>query len=184
MALLHHLRPARRLVFPFTVVCAPAVWFVYGDAGVRIEDGQRVLTPLSRTVALAVLALLASYVVAVVVASAVRSRDGFDTPWGRILFRPTNGTLLALAVLWSVVVGYVALDSAVDLPYESELVVGIPLLWPLLVALISMYALGNAVLVLRAFAVQATFTTLGFALSAAWLFLLATGIDRVVSTVE
>lgn len=165
-------------MFPFSVAFFPTIWFVYRDAGVRVVDGQQVTTPLSRTLSLAAAAVVACYVVAVVVVSAIETRDESDSRWRRILFRPTNDTIVVLVVLWSTIGAYIALDSTVSLPFESELVVGIPLLWPLLVAVLSTYAVGNAFPALQAFAVQAAFAVVGLALSAAWIFLLSTGIGR------
>lgn len=174
------LRPDRRLVFPFLVVCFPMIWFVFRDAGVRVVEGQRVMTPFSRTLALAIAAIVASYAVSVVVVSAIGPPDGSTTPWHRVLFRPTDGTLLVLVVLWSTIVAYVALSSTANLPFWSELVVGIPLLWPLLLAILVTFAVGNAAPALQAFWVQAAFAVVGLALSAGWTFVLSTGIARVL----
>lgn len=174
------LRPDRRLVFPFFVVFFPTIWFVFRDAGVRVVDGQRVITPISRTLVLALAAVAASYLVSVVVVSVVGPLDGSTGPWQRVLFRPTNGTLLALVVLCSILVAYLALNAAAVLPYWSELVVVVRLLWPLLLATLVTFAVGSAVPPLQAFRVQAAVVVVGLALSAGWMFLLSTGIERVL----
>jgi hypothetical protein len=181
MALHSFLRPSRKFVFPFLVSFFPMIWFVYRDSGVRVEDGQRVMTSLSRTLTLTIVAVVAAYAVAVVVSSTIASRGVLSSSWQRRLFQPTNGSLVALVVLWSVLVGYIALNSTVDLPFGSELVVGIPLLWPLLVAILVTYAVGNAFPVLQSFWIQAAFAVIGLALSAMWIFLLSRGIARGVS---
>lgn len=174
------LRPNRGLVFPFFVTFFPVIWFVYRDAGERVVDGQQVMTPLSRTLALGLMAVVASYVLAAVVVAVIGPRNGSTTPWKRVLFQPTNGTLLVLVVLWTSIVTYIALDSVGNLPFWSELVVGVPLLWPLLVGILLTYAIGNAVPALQAFTFQAAFALVGLALSATWIFLLSTWIARVL----
>lgn len=173
------LRPDRRHVFPFLVVGFPTLWFVYRETPVRIVDGRRVTTPLPRTLALAAVALAASYVVAVLVASTIGRRENGGS-WRGLLLAPTDGTLVALLALWAVLVGYVALDATVDLPSRAELVV-VPLLWPLLVAILATHVLGDAVPALRAFEVRAAFAVVGLAASAAWTFLLSTAIARALS---
>lgn len=173
-------RPHRSLVFPFFVTFSPMIWFVYRETPVRIVDGQQVATPLSRTLSLAILSVLASYAIAVVVSAAVLRKEPAP-PWRRFLFQPTNETLVTLLVLSSVIVVYVALGSAFDLPSWAELVVGIPLLWPLLATILLMYAVGNAVPVLQAVAFQVSATVVGLALSAAWMFLLSSWISNVLS---
>ena len=173
------LRPNRGLVFPFSVAFFPMIWFVYRDAGVRVVGGQRVMTPFSRTLALAIAAVVVSFALSTVVVAAIGPEDESTAPWQRFLFRPTNGTLLVLTALWSIIVAYIALNSAVDLPFGSELVVGVPLLWPLLAAILLTYAIGNAIPALQAFAVQAAFAIVGLALSAAWIFVLSTGLARL-----
>jgi uncharacterized membrane protein YhdT len=184
MAVPDSVRPNRGLVFPFLVVFFPMIWFVYREIPVRIVDGQQVVTPLSRTLALAIGAAVASYSVAVIVVSAIRPREGFLTPWRRALFRPTNGTLLTLVALCSVFVVYVALNAATNLPYWFELLVGISLLWPLLVAMLVSFAAGNAVPALQAFGLQAGLVMVGLGLSAVWIFVLSSGIARVLFPIE
>lgn len=173
-------RPTRRHVFPFIVAFFPMVWFVFRDSPVRVVDGQRVVTPLSRTVALALLAVVASYTIAVTVMLVVVSPGESSPTWQRMLFRPTNDTLVVLVGLCLVFVAYVTFEAITELPWWAELVVGIPLLWPLLAAILVTFAVGNAVPGLQSFALQVGFTVIGLSLSAAWVFLLSTGFARVL----
>ncbi|KAB1193216.1 hypothetical protein GJR96_07060 [Haloferax sp. MBLA0076] len=174
-------RPHRRLLFPFVVVLFPLLAFVYRDAGVRIVDGQQVNTPLLRTLTLTVTAIAVSYTIAIAVARAVGERSKRDSAWTWMLFHPSNGTIAILGILWSLIVGYVALNSAVTLPPEASLVVGIPLAWPLFILVLLMYAIGNAFPVFQAsFAAQAAFVAIGYALTSAWLFLFSTWIASTV----
>lgn len=176
------LYPNRSLVFPFSIVFFPMIWFVIRETPVRVVDGRRVVTPLSRTISLSIVAVVVSYLIAATLVSATAPRNGSLTSWQRVIFRPTDDVLVTLIVLWSTFAAYVALESTVALPWWSELVVGIPLLWPLFVAILLTYAVGNAAPTLQAFAVQASFTVVGLALSAVWIYLLSTGIASVVFT--
>jgi hypothetical protein len=168
-------------VFPFVVVLFPLFAFVSRDAGVRIVDGQQVNTPLLRTLTLTITAIAVSYTVAIAMVRAIDGRSERDFLWVKMLFYPSNRTIAILGILWSLIVGYVALNSAVTLPPETELIVGIPLAWPLFILILLMYAIGNAFPVFQAsFMAQAAFVATGYALTSAWLFLLSTWIESTV----
>lgn len=172
-------RPNRSLVLPFSVVCFPMMWFVVRDLPRRVVDGQRVVTPLVLTA----VAFVVSYLLATVVASALTPREPAPT-WQSVIFRPTDGALVTLSLLWLILAVYVGLGSIVELPWWSELVVGIPLLWPLLATVLVTYAVGNVAPTLQAFPVEAAFAVVGLSLSAVWIYLLSTGIASAASAAE
>lgn len=165
------IRPRRELVFPGTVVLFPLLWFVQRDAGIRAAVEQYDTAP-PRTFVLALAAVVVSYAVAVVVVAALGSEDEPRSRWAGVVFRPSNGALAALVVLWSVV-GAHAVLAPTALSAGTELIVNVLFLWPLLVTILVTYAVGNAVPALQSFALEAAMTVIGCALSAVWLFLVA-----------
>lgn len=165
------LRPTRAMAFPFLAVLFPLLWFVYRDAA----GVYRFVTSLPRILAFVGAALIASYAAAVVLGAAVGPADGSP---GRLkpLRAPSNGALVVVAVVSALLGLYLLVDATGVVPGWLTTVLapaGIAVGWPMLVAALATYAVGNALGTELPLIVEAGFIALGIVASVAWLFGLA-----------
>lgn len=169
------LRPNRRLAFPFAAVLYPLLWFVARDADIAASVGSAHPT---RTLGLAAVSVVASYVLAVLaaaVAATLDSRRGSVPTWTRPLVRPSDATLAVFAGV-SLALGY-AVFSGVPLGHSGWLspvarLLGAVVGWPLVVSYAAAVAASDA-LGVSSFAAEAAAVVLGVGLSVAWLFVLS-----------
>jgi len=171
------LRPRRSLVLPLLVFAAPVLYFVYRDASMGCPAGPPCLDATHAGYALAGLAgayLVAVGVLATVDASALADR----TPYGRLAFRPTDRTLAVLAVFVAATAGYLLATLVTTIPAWVDLVLapfGLVLALPFAASYAAMVVVTNAVFSEPPMWFQTTVVAVSLALTAVWLFALATG---------
>lgn len=181
MAIVSLARPVRRLAFPFVVVLYPLLWFVLRDAGIA-ASGQPAPAVLPQTLALALTAVVVSYIVAVAVAAMLASEPGSASGWTRQLLFPSDGALVTFTAVSVALGAFIVVGSAFAFPGWFETVatvVGGVIGWPLIVVYGGTIVVENA-LGGQSAAVEFVAVGIGVALSVAWLFLLSGWIAAIV----
>lgn len=165
-------RPRRALLVPFVATFAPLLWFVARD--VSATDGATTAS-VPRFVGLASVAVVASYLVAVLVVGlasrAARPSRASD------LMDPGDGTLAVFAAFVVVGVGYLVASTFVAIPRWFDLVatpVGLLLGLPLVGLYGGFVAVGNVFPALQQGVVPFAAVAVGLVLSVCWTFLLST----------
>ncbi len=166
------LSPHRSLLLPFVVLLYPLLYVIGGQTGL-ISPYEPISENPVRVLALIVGAIAVSYLVSVVLATAIGVRTGTLIGWKRLLFRPSERVTGVFLLFTVIPVIYFLADLVVDLPPWAELAVGLPLAWPAFVTLVGMYAVENAGLTLPNSG-QMFIIGIGISLSIVWMFLLAT----------
>lgn len=159
------------MAFPFAAVLFPLLWFVYRDA----TGVDRFATSSPRILALVGAAVLVSYAAAVVVGAVIDSAAGAPSRT-KPLFAPSNGALTVVAVVSTLLGLYLLGDATGVVPRWLTTVltpVGIAVGWPMLVAILATYAVGNALGTELPLAVEGAVVAVGIVASVAWLFVLA-----------
>ncbi|WP_135825811.1 hypothetical protein [Halorussus ruber] len=176
------LRPRRGLVLPLLVVAVPALYFVYRAAAMECAAGRPCLDATYLGDALAALAgayLVASGALALFDASALAESSSS----ARLALRPTDRTLAVLAVFLAAIATYLLATLVTAIPAWLDL-----LLAPfgLVVALPFALVYGGTVVVTNALFsepplwVQSAVVAASLALTAVWLFALATGVGSLL----
>jgi hypothetical protein len=177
LAVLHRALPGRRVAAPLVVATCPPLFLLY-----RGLTTCGTAAGCSTAVAVAyALAALAGVPVAAGVARAVDAGRG--PPW--LAPRPDDATLAALAGIVVAVDAYLlasmggAVPAAVDaLATPLGLLLGVPLVVVQVLVVVAGNALGEP-----SMGVQLLAVAVGVALSAAWWYVLAAGVGRLVGAV-
>lgn len=180
------LRPRRSLAFPFVVTLFPLLWTAV--RGTTIGRGRGFAPDSLGFLAYVVGAVTVSYLVAAAVTAAV-GVDAESLPvWAGRLLDPSNATLAVVGAVSVVLVAYVGGSFLVEFPDpvdEAARGVGVVLGWPLVVAVVATYAVGNAFPSLAVpFVVELAVTLAGVALSAVWIFCLSAGVAAAARRVR
>ena len=177
MSWLAAFRPRRELVLPVLTAAFPILYFVYRDASMACASA--IGCPSLEHLGYAVAGLAASYLFAVTLVALVDVRAlAAERPYARIAFRPTDGTLLALAALVGGVAAYgLATLVATVPPWLDALLtpVGLVVGLPFAAGFAAMTLVGSAIETEPSMAVQLAGVAVSLALTGAWVFLLATG---------
>ena len=131
MVPLGRLRPRRGFFVPTIAIASPAFWFLY-----RAATHPRADQGVGWHLALAAIALLGGYLLAVLVTSKLETSGAVDHPLVRAIVDPETSSLALFVTLLSGVVAYVGLSAVVPIPGPIETVarlVGGVLALPLIV---------------------------------------------------
>ncbi len=115
MVPLGRLRPRRTLLVPTIVLASPVLWFLFREVN-RTGLDQSGGTAFDWTVAVAVGALLGSYLLAAVAVPTLQASGTGDHPVVRAVLEPRPTALCVFAALLGGVVGYVGLSAVVTIP--------------------------------------------------------------------
>jgi hypothetical protein len=178
------LRPTRSHVLPFLMALFPLLWWVHRGAhtaAVRPSGEALSLTAVATAVAGRV---LLSYLCGVAVAtlSGVRTTPPSNR-YIRAVFFPTDRTLRVLAVLLGAIGVYFVTALLTPIPPmidDALTPFGVALGWPLFVAVLGLYAVGNAIGTVP-LAVQGLVVAGTLSLIAVWVFTLATWLSGVAA---
>ncbi|MFC4448282.1 hypothetical protein [Halorussus aquaticus] len=171
------LRPRRSLVLPLLAVAVPALYFVYRDAAMGCPSARPCLGAAHAGYAL--VGLAGAYLAAVVVlAFADASALASHHPYARLAFRPTDRTLAVLGVFGAATATYLLATLVATVPGWLDLVLapfGLVLALPFAVSYAGMVVVTDALLSEPPTRVQTVVVAVSLALTAVWVFALATG---------
>ena len=169
------LQPNRALAFPFAAVLSVLLWFLNRDVGIRLGRADLAVN-WSRVALLAVLAVVGSYVVAALVVAGLDGTGRRAPAWTSPLVSPSAATLIVFAAISASLGVYLVGGSVASVPNWVDLVatpVGVVVGWPVLVAVLASYAIGNALGSDLPLLVEAGIVTVGIVVAVAWVFLLS-----------
>jgi hypothetical protein len=176
------LRPRRSLVLPLLVVAVPALYFVYREVSMECTAGRSCLDATHLGYALAAVAgayLVASGALALLDASALAESSSS----ARLALRPTDRTLAVLAVFLVAIATYLLATLLTAIPAWLDLLLtpfGLIAGLPLALGYAGMVITTNAVLSEPPLWVQSAVVAASLALTAVWLFALATGVGSLL----
>lgn len=178
------IRPRKSLAFPLLVVLYPLLWLVVRATG-TYANAQPVSDSLPEVVVLTAGAILVSYAVAVVVDVVLLPDAESVTAWIRRLLDPSTGTIVLASIVTIGLAAYFGASSlGVAFPSwlaPAERGVGLILGWPIAGSILVVYFVSNTLPLQIPPAVQLLAVSLGAAFTAAWLFLLASGVSTLAS---
>lgn len=170
-------RPRRELVLPALMAAFPLLYFVYRNATAACPSGTGCLDLHHAGYALA--GIVASYLLAVALLALVDVQAlATDHPYGRLAFRPTDGTLFVLAVVVGGIVAYGLATLVTAVPAWLDLLltpIGLLVGLPFVATAAAMTLVGSAVGKEPSMAVQLAVVGVSLAITALWVFALATG---------
>lgn len=178
------LRPRRSLVLPALVFAVPALYFVYRDAAMRCAGGQTCLDATHAGYALAALAgayLAASAALAFADASTLAESG----PYARLALRPTDRTLAVLGTFLAAIAVYLLATLVTTIPVWLDLVLapfGLVLALPAVTGYAVMVVVTNALFSEPPLWFQSAVVAASLALTAVWLFALATGVGGLLGS--
>lgn len=179
-------RPRRELVLPFLMAGFPILYFGYrshASASAGCPSGNGCFGPGHAGFALAGFAV--SYLLAVALVALVGGRAlAIEYASARLAFQPDDETLVVLVAVVGAVALYGFATLAVGVPAWLDRVltpVGLVVGLPFVAIFAGTTLVGSAVGVEPSLAVQSAVVAVSLALTAAWVFLLATGIAGLLS---
>ena len=179
------LRPRRSLAFPFVVLAYPLLWLVVRTTEITAV-GQPLTTNLHLVLALTTGAIGASYFGAALLVALVPVDVTAVPPWARPLVAPSYATLGVILAFSLALGAYISAASVVAFPNwfdTAASIVGFVIGWPMILGMLGVYALGNAFPALQIpFVVEFLVALCGVALSAIWVFLLASWLTALAPT--
>ena len=177
------LQPQRELAFPFIVALYPLLWLIVRSTEISAV-GQPITDTYPQVVAFTVVAVMISYVIAVLATTVLPVDSGSNPAWFQSLFTPSNRTLAIVSILSLALGAYIVTSSVVAFPQwfdTTASIAGFVLGWPMMLSILGTYAIGNAFPAFQnAFAAQLLIGMFGTALTATWIFFLASRVAAFV----
>ena len=173
------LQPRRELAFPFLVALYPLLWLVVRSTELSAV-GQPITDTYPQVLAFTAVAAVVSYVIAVLATALLPLDSGSNPAWVQSVFTPSNRTLAIVSVLSMALGAYIVTSSVVAFPQwfdTTASIAGFVLGWPMMLSILGSYAIGNAFPAFQsAVAAQLLIAVIGTALTAVWIFFLASRI--------
>ena len=177
------LQPRRELAFPFIVALYPLLWLVVRSSEISAV-GQPITDTYPQVLAFTAVAAVISYVIAVLATITLPLDSGSHPAWLQSLFTPSNRTLAIVSVLSLGLGVYIVTSSIVAFPQwfdTTASIAGLILGWPMMLSILGTYAIGNAFPAFQsAVGAQLLIGMIGTALTAMWIFFLASRIAAFV----
>ena len=177
------LQPRRDLAFPFIVALYPLLWLVIRSTELTAV-GQPITNTYPQVLAFTAIAAVISYVIAVLATIMLPLDSGSHPAWLQSLFIPSTRTLTIVSVLSLGLGAYIVTSSVVAFPQwfdTTASIAGFVLGWPMMLSILGTYAIGNAFPAFQsAVGAQLLITMIGTALTAVWIFFLASRVAGFV----
>jgi hypothetical protein len=178
------LRPRRSLVLPLLVVAVPALYFVYREVAMECAAGRSCLDATHAGYALATLAgayLVAGGALALLDAGALAESSSY----ARLALRPTDRTLAVLAIFFAAIATYLLATLATTIPAWLDLLLapfGLVVALPFALVHAGTVVVTDALFSEPPLWVQSAVVAASLALTAVWLFALATGVGSLLGS--